>query len=120
MARINYSLINLHPFNDREGTTPGLIATFVLAFPIWLGPFALASYLWIYDTLQAGIRRRFAGRPTLFGELLLLYFSTVFFSSPVDFLLVFDPMLLTLVAWGYLALRVNRTRYYHAPIHKSN
>jgi hypothetical protein len=120
LARINYGLINLYPFNDREGTTPGLIATFVLAFPIWLGPFALASYLWIYDKVQAGLRRRFAGRPTLFGELLLLYFTAVFFSSPVDFLLVFDPMLLTLVAWCYLGLSAKPKRRFYDVIQSSH
>lgn len=120
MARINYGLINLYPFNDREGTTPGLIATFVLAFPIWLGPFALASYLWIYNKIQVGLRRRFAGRPTLLGELLLLYFTAVFFSSPVDFLLVFDPMLLTLLAWCYLGLSAKPKRVSHAAIQSSH
>lgn len=120
MARINYSLINLYPFNDREGTSPGLIATFVLAFPIWLGPFSLAGYLWIYDKVQAGLRRRFAGTPTLFGELLLIYFTTVFFSSPVDFLLVFDPMLLTLVAWCYLGLSAKPKHISHAAIQSSH
>ncbi len=120
MARINYGFINLYPFNDREGTTPGLIATFVLAFPVWLGPFALVCYLWIYDKVQAGLRRRFAGRPTMFGELLLLYFTTVFFSSPVDFLLVFDPMLLTLVAWCYLGLSAKPKRRSYAAIQSSH
>jgi hypothetical protein len=120
MGRINYGLINLYPFNDREGTTPGLIATFVLAFPIWLGPFALASYLWIYDKVQMGLRGRLAGRPTLFGELLLLYFTVVFFSSPVDFLLVFDPMLLSLVAWCYLGLSSKHKGMPHETIRSSH
>lgn len=120
LARINYGLINLYPFNDREGTTPGLIATFVLISPVWLGPFALAGYLWIYDKIQAGLRRRLAGRPTHFGELLLLYFTAVFFTSPADFLLVFDPILLTLVAWCYLGLSAKPERLSHAAIHTSH
>jgi hypothetical protein len=120
LARVNYGLINLYPFNDREGTTPGLIATVVLTCPFWLGPVALAVYLWIYDKIQAGIRRRFAGRPTLAGELLLLYFTAIFFSSPADFLLVFDPMLLTLVAWCYLGLSAKPERLSHAAIQPSH
>ncbi len=110
LARINYSLINLYPFNFREGTTPGLIATFVLTFPVWLGPFALAGYLWIYNRIQAGLRQRFAGQPTILGELVLLYFTAVFFSSPADFLQLFDPMLLTLFAWCYLGLSAKPKR----------
>ena len=117
LARINYGLINLYPFNDREGTTPGLIATFVLTFPVWLGPFALAGYLWFYDKVQSRLRLRFAGRPTLFGELLLLYFTAVFFSSPADFLLVFDPMLLTLLAWCHLGLSAKPERRPYAANH---
>lgn len=120
LSRVNYGLINLYPFNDREGTSPGLIATFVLAFPVWLGPFALAAYLWVYDKIQADLRRRFAGRPTFAGELLLLYFTAVFFSSPADFLLVFDPMLLTLVAWCYLGLSAKPKRLSHATIQTSH
>jgi hypothetical protein len=120
LARINYGLINLYPFNDREGTTPGLIATFVLTLPVWLGPFALMGYLWCYDKVQSRLRRRFAGRPTLFGELMLLYFTAVFFSSPADFLLVFDPMLLTLFAWCYLGLSSKPERKPYATIHPSH
>jgi hypothetical protein len=116
LARINYGLINLYPFNDREGTTPGLIATFVLTFPFWLGPFALAGYLWIYNRIQAGLRKRFAGQPTILGELLLLYFTAVFFSSPADFLLLFDPMLLTLFAWCYLGLIAKPKRLSYSSI----
>jgi hypothetical protein len=120
LARVNYGLINRYPFNDREGTSPSLIATFVLTCPVWLGPFALTAYLWIYDKIQAGLRRRFAGRPTLAGELLLLYFTLVFFSSPADFLLVFDPMLLTLAAWCYLGLSAKPKNLSHATIQPSH
>lgn len=119
MARINYGLVSPNPFNDREGTSPGLIGSFVLAFPIWLGPFALAGYLWAYNKVQSGLRCRFAGRPTLFGELLILYFTMFFFSSPVDFLLLFDPMLLSLVAFCYLGLSVNTKFLHHATIQPS-
>lgn len=120
LARINYSLINQYPFNDREGTTPGLIATFVLAFPLWLGPFALASYLWIYTTIQTGLRKRLAGTPTLVGELLLLYFTAVFFSSPVDLLLIFDPMFFSFIVLCYLGLTTKSKRICHAAIQSRN
>lgn len=120
LSRINYLLINLYPFNDREGTTPGLISTFILTFPVWLGPFALAGYLWFYDKIQSGLRRRFAGQATLFGEILLLNFTGVFFASPADLLLIFDPMLLTLFALCYLGLSARSERLPNAVIQASH
>ena len=119
LGRINYLLINLYPINDREGTTPGLIATFIHTFPVWLGPFALASYLWFYDKVQKGLRYRFAGRPTFIGELVLLNFTSVFFASPADFLLLFDPMLLTLFALCYLGLNTKSEKNSYAIIQPS-
>ena len=120
MARINYNLVTLNPFNEREGTSPGLLATFVLAFPIWLGPFALATYLWFYDKVQSGLRLRFAGSLTLFGELMLLYFTSVFFTSPVDFLLVFDPLLLFIIVLCCLGLSAKTNRIHYAAIQPSH
>jgi hypothetical protein len=119
MARINYNLVSLYPFNDREGTSPGLIATFVLAFPIWIGPLALAGYLWVYDKVQLGLRRRFDGRLTLFGESIFLYFTSILFASPVDFLLLFDPMLFSVLALCYLGLSNNKSIKNHASFQSS-
>jgi len=116
MSRINYAIVTINPINDREGTSPGLLASFVLAFPVWFGPFALSVYLWFYDKVQSGLRRRFAGTPTLFGEALLLYFTSMFFSSPVDFLLLFDPTLLYIFALCYLGLSSKTKGGLHAAI----
>ncbi len=120
MSRINYNLVSLYPFNDREGTSPGLIATFVLAFPIWIGPFALAGYLWIYDKVQLGLRRRFAGRLTLFGEFILLYFTAILFASPVDFLLLFDTIPFSMLALSYLGLHKKTSIKNHVPFQSNS
>jgi hypothetical protein len=116
LSRINYNLVTRYPFNDREGTSPGLIAAFVLAFPVWLGPFALTGYLWFYNKVQAGLRRRFAGRLTLFGELMFLYFTAIFFHTPVDFLQVFDPILLSLITLCYLGLSTKNKSLHYAAV----
>ena len=100
LARLNYNLINLYPFNDREGSSPGLLASFVIAFPTWLAPWALTGYLWLYNAVQKRLRQRMLGQPTWLGEVVLLYFTAVFFASPVDFLLVFDPMVFTVLVWA--------------------
>lgn len=110
IARINYGLINLYPFNDREGTTPGLIASFVIAFPAWFSPIALASYLSVYSYIQQKLRSHMGGDLSLIGEIVFLYFTVVFFSSPVDFLLIFDPLVITIIFWCYIALRRRTAR----------
>lgn len=103
LARINYNLININPANVREGTTPGLLPSFILAFPPLLSPFFLTAYLIFYDSIQKQIRRRIKGNPTWIGEIIILYFTSIFFASPIDFLQIFDPMFLSLCAWIYLA-----------------
>lgn len=102
IGRINYTLINLYPNNYREGTSPGLLASFIITFPVWLAPIALTFYLSMYHAIQKRLRRRMQGHPTWVGEVVILYLTSVFFASPVDFLQIFDPMLFSFFAWIYL------------------
>lgn len=110
LARINYKLINLYPYNDREGTTPGLIPSFLIAFPLWIAPFAMIVYLSIYHAIQKRLRKRMRGRPSWLGEVLILYFTMIFFSSPIDFLLIFDPVLVIVFFFLLLAFSFNLKR----------
>ena len=111
LGRLNYLLINRYPLSDREGSSPGLIASFLIAFPTWLAPFALTAYLSLYNKIQERVRQRMAGRLTWMGEALLLHFTSIFFDSPVDFLLIFDPMLFTVVCWVALGYGLKSSRW---------
>ncbi|BBU63686.1 hypothetical protein MSC49_36210 [Methylosinus sp. C49] len=99
LGRLNYNLINRYPLSEREGSSPGLIASFLIAFPVWLAPFALTAYLAAYNGIQRRLRQRMAGRLSWVGEAVLLEFTSIFFASPVDFLLIFDPMVFTAIGW---------------------
>lgn len=99
LGRLNYNLINRYPLSEREGSSPGLIASFLIAFPVWLAPFALTAYLAVYNGIQKRLRLRMAGRLSWVGESVLLEFTSIFFDSPVDFLLIFDPMVVTAIGW---------------------
>jgi hypothetical protein len=107
ISRINYNEINIYPFNDREGTSPGLLPGFFYAFGSYLaGPVFLvyATFLiLIFKKISSLIKHKLS----LPGKLLLLYFLLPLFESPVDFFLIIDDGVIYLV--GLLIITWIRT-----------
>ncbi len=96
ISRINYNEISINPFNDREGTSPGLLPGFFYAF----GSHLAAPIFLVYGAIQILFLKRISSlikqKLSLAGKLLLLYLLLPLFESPVDFLLVVDDGLIYL------------------------
>jgi hypothetical protein len=91
IARINYLLITSPEFvSDREGTSPGLIASFLYCFPFPLNFMALISYLLflqnLFSRMIGGINREMS----FIGWTIFLVFMLPMLSSPFDLLLIID------------------------------
>lgn len=108
--RHNYDLITKYPLNFREGTSPGLLASFVLAadFPISI------LLLLLYTTLILKlINRLLAGviKPlSLLGGIIFLSFIDIVFASPLDLLLLIDNMnifIFLLIGLAYFSPRLS-------------
>jgi hypothetical protein len=108
LMRINYISITPLPLNDREGTSPGLIASFLLAFPFPLNFIIMSMYLlfiaWVIDGLCVVI----PGRVTSIGAFAVLIFVLPLFESPIDLLLIIDDStiyVLILIAFRFYCCR---------------
>lgn len=108
LARLNYEAINYYPLNLREGTTPGLLASFLMSFPIPFSILTAVIYISLIRRLLTVLSRGMAGSPTLWGALLVLYFTTGLFASPMDFFLVLDPGFLMLLCYVGAAMVIQR------------
>lgn len=106
IMRLNYELININPINQREGTSPGLIGGFLMAFPLPWSLLALGTYTVLIRSMLNNMSRGFVGALTPIGTLAVLYFVFSIFSSPIDYLLIFDNGFLVFLAYLSLALIV--------------
>lgn len=105
LSRLNYMQITLFPVSLREGTSPGMIGSFVMAFPLPFSIIAVFLYAMFLGRLFTALQSRMPGKLTGFGCLFLLYLTRPLFSSPVDFLLIIDTgaiymFLYAFIAWG--------------------
>lgn len=110
VSRVNYLLLTALPSplqNPRAGSSPGLVAAFVYAFPFPISIVAAAWYLFVV----ARILDRFIApldRLSLFGVFLAVSCLHGIFQSPFDMLVVFDPStLFTLLVIGAALTNVN-------------
>jgi hypothetical protein len=108
LARANYLQISLYPVNPREGTSPGLIASFVMAFPLLLAIPMVGIYCAFIARMIDRLAEAMPARLSLFGHILLLYFLYVLFVSPVDFLLIVDNAFIMLALLAIMAFGLRR------------
>jgi len=118
ISSLNYNLINYFPLNAREGTSPGLIASFQICLPHVLVPFGLTAYLYVYNQIQRRLRRLIYFRLSFAGEFLLLMFTSYFFASPFDIFLIFDTLTVAVVAYTCLSL-FGKVGQYHTSSSRS-
>jgi hypothetical protein len=106
IGRLNYLLLSANPIRDREGSAPGLIASFnyVLFFPLSLVICAL------YTGTVAKVIDRFArnadvGPWSVPGMLIVLLSLQGLFYSPFDLVIIFDDsfIYLSILTGVYLA-----------------
>jgi hypothetical protein len=119
IMRINYLMITPLPFNDREGTSPGLFAGFLYSFPFPFNFVSITLYILFVAWLIDGLARKFPGRLTTMGALAMLVLVMPLFESPIDFLLVIDDgalyllILLFLRSWCSLAAKAQNIKPTH-------
>ncbi len=106
LCRLNYELISLLP-RAREGTSPGLITSFLLCFPFPLNLIVLMFYSVGLMKVINLLVRNMVRVPNIFGLCLIMWFCLTLFASPIDFLLVVDDGAVEfgLFLWLYLRLR---------------
>jgi hypothetical protein len=90
LSRLNYLNLSLTRLNSREGSSPGLIASFDYMLPFPISIFLCSLYLVfisrIFDRLSCNKERGI----TWFGALIMFLFVQVFFQSPFDLLNIID------------------------------
>lgn len=91
ISALNYRNLHLGVLNPREGSSPGLVSSFVYVFPFPFNVFFCALYMaWLsrmFDRLIIGAGN---ARLSVLGSMLVLMFVIIFFQSPFDFLRVID------------------------------
>jgi hypothetical protein len=90
MMQLNYLLLTEQPTSERAGTAPGLLASFLYVFPVPLAITACAVFLWWMAYALGDLLSQQGLRLSALGLLLALQFLIGLFSSPFDWLLVFD------------------------------
>lgn len=99
ISRLNYRLlVDTTTYSMREGTSPGLLASFVYLFSFPFSVIFSSCYLaWLsrlYDVLLFSPR---FNRVSWLGVFFVLQFTQSLFQSVGDFLLIIDDTLITLV-----------------------
>lgn len=108
IARVNYLLITDPEFvRDREGTSPGLVASFLYCFPFPLNFFVLTFYLFFLQRFSSRLIDGINRKMSFIGWCVFLIFMLPMFVSPVDFLLIIDDgaisaLLLVLLSFVFL------------------
>jgi hypothetical protein len=92
VAQLNYrNLTSLKDFNPREGSAPGLLASFNYAFPFPLNILFCALYLvWVSKVIDVITSANSDKSLSIFGAFLVYLFIDIFFQTPNDFLVVVD------------------------------
>lgn len=110
LMRLNYQMITMYPLNEREGTSPGLIGGFVMAFPMPFSVIMLAGYTYFLRTMFNYLAAGFAGVPTWIGSIMAFYFLFSLFASPIDYFLIIDNGFISFAFYVGLALFI-RSRF---------
>jgi hypothetical protein len=108
LMRINYLEISASGGNEREGTSPGLLAGFLLAMPFPFNFMALLLYLFVAQRFITTLVRGCCGELKLIGMVLYWPFMLTLFESPLDLMLVIDDSVLSFVLLLALYFSVRR------------
>ena len=99
--RLNYILINNGYIDDRSGTSPGIIASFLYQFGSFLGLLLASSYVSYVFKLVDSVNKF-----SLLKLLVLIMFFQGVFKSPFLALLIFDTDFLSLIMFIYYSKTV--------------
>jgi hypothetical protein len=90
LRQLNYQLLTFTEFREREGSSPGLLASFDYVFPLPLNIVFAALYVAWFSYLIDNLLRYRREKLSWVGVILSLAFLQTFFQSPFDFLAGFD------------------------------
>ena len=99
--RLNYTLINNGYIDDRSGTSPGIIASFLYQFGSFLGLLLASSYVSYVFKLVDSVNKF-----SLLKLLVLIMFFQGVFKAPFQALLIFDTDFLSLIIFIYYCKNV--------------
>jgi hypothetical protein len=110
LMRINYLAISYDPINPREGTSPGLLAGFLLAMPFPTNYLVLLGYLHFAQRFISRLASGCRAPLTPFGLLLFWPFLLTLFESPIDIMLIVDDSALAMLLLVTLYLLVRKSQ----------
>lgn len=95
--RLNYMELSLSPLSIHEGTSPGYLASFVIAFGKYLGfTFVILYSFFLVKTLATVLHSEFY-KINLAGAFIICQSLLWLFASPIDFLVIFDNSTVLLI-----------------------
>ena len=99
VGRLNYEIMTEEPLpDDTQGTSPGILAASNYVSPIPLAILFSTIYLSLFSAMIDRLVRGGNGqRITNLGIVLLLLYLNGFFQSPIDLLLVFDNLVISVL-----------------------
>ena len=91
ISQFNFLEVTGHYFDRRQGTSPGVNATFIYLFGIYLGAlFSIFYYLTIAKMIDCLCANNNCNSYNLIGAIVLYQLLISFFQSPLDFINIFD------------------------------
>jgi hypothetical protein len=96
LSRLNYELLSDESqLSARQGTSPGLLGSFMYIFPLPLAALVCAVYMvWVGRLTNELLCGHEEKSLSVFGQILLLLYMLTFFQSPLDLLMFFDNAVL--------------------------
>ena len=92
IRRVNYLLMAAYPLNNREGSTPGLLAGFLYTFPFPLNFAVMFAYMVALRRFLDRFLDGTAAPLSLLGNIVIMPFLLPLFESPIDFILILDDV----------------------------
>ena len=107
LSRLNF-LVNSFKTSANEGTSPGVLASFLYILPLPLGLFAAFIYLrWVTSLIDQLFDLQ-GFKLSIFGGIFVLQQLLFLYQSPLDFLLIFDnSVIMVFLVWLFARMRTN-------------
>lgn len=107
LSRLNF-LVNSFKISATEGTSPGVLASFLYILPLPLGLFAAFIYLrWVTNLIDQLFDLQ-GFKLSIFGGIFVLQQLLFLYQSPLDFLLIFDnSVILLFLVWLFARMTTN-------------
>ena len=114
LATLNYHELTIFPFDDRQGTSPGILATWVYSSGMILSTFLSALNLLLIVILIDKLFSNFMENKIALPGIFVIYlFFSFLYESPLDLMIIIDNafiMLLLLIIFAFSGKEISKTR----------